>query len=363
MDTGMGVLSWLKSVATALLPGANDDDVNEADEAEDSSLPAVYLLATGGTIAGVGSGAEPVVYRAGAVGVETLVEAIPGINQLARVSVEQFANIGSQDMDDARWLKLSRRVNEVLARDDVDALVVTHGTDTLEETAYFLDLTVASAKPVILVGAMRPSNELSADGPANLLDAVAVAVNPETRTRGGIMAVMHGDVFEARDLVKISTVSPQAFAAPNYGPLGHVYNGQVIFRPQSGHELELFDVATLEALPAVGIVYAHANASAVPVKALVEAEYQGIVLAGVGNGNVHHQLLEALAEAARAGVVVVRASRVLSGPVVRNVEVDDERYGFIAAGTLNPQKARVLLQLALTRTREPGEIQALFERL
>jgi L-asparaginase len=358
----MGVLNWLKNVATALLPGANDDDGHKVDEAVDSGLPAVYLLATGGTIAGVGGGTEPIVYRAGTVGVETLVEAIPGIRQLARVSVEQFSNIGSQDMDDALWLKLSRRVNEVIARDDVDALVVTHGTDTLEETAYFLDLTVASAKPVILVGAMRPSNELSADGPANLLDAVAVAVSPETRTQGGTMVVMHGDVFEARDLVKISTMSTQAFAAPNYGPLGHVYNGQVIFRQQSAHELELFDVSALEELPAVGIVYAHANASVVPVKAMVEAKYQGIVVAGVGNGNLHHLLLEALAEAARAGVVVVRSSRVLSGPTVRSVEVDDERHGFIAAGTLNPQKARVLLQLALTRTREPGEVQALFER-
>jgi L-asparaginase len=291
-----------------------------------------------------------------------LIDGIPAVRRLARISVEQFSNIGSQEMDDALWLKLSRRVNEVLARGDIDAMVITHGTDTLEETAYFIDLTVASAKSVILVGASRPANGLSADGPINLFDAVTVAANPETRTHGGTMVVMHGDVFEARDLVKFSTMATQAFVAPNYGPIGHVYNGQVIFRQSAERELERFDVSALEELPAVGIVYAHVNASVVPVKALVDAKYQGIVVAGVGNGNVPRPLLDALAEAARAGVVVVRSSRVLSGPTTRGAEIDDDRYGFVVAGTLNPQKARVLLQLALTRTRDSGEIQNLFER-
>jgi L-asparaginase len=360
----MGVLNWLKNIVSALLPGDGEDEFDASDGGgkQAENLPAVYILATGGTIAGLMGASEQTAYQPGAVDIKSLTEAIPAIQQIAKVSVEQFMNVGSQDMDDALLLQLARRVDEILARDDVDGMVVTHGTDTLEETAYFLDLTVSSAKPIVLVGAMRPADALSADGPANLLDAVAVVADPESRTRGGTMVAMHGSVFEARDLVKFSTVAVQAFTAPNFGPLGHIYDGQVVFRRHVVHELELFDISRLDELPAVGIVYGHVNAAVAPVKALVEAQYQGIVVAGVGNGNLYHRLLDALAEAAQAGVVVVRASRVLSGPTVRNAEIDDDRHGFVAAGTLSPQKARLLLQLALTRTHAVDEIQSLFER-
>jgi L-asparaginase len=323
--------------------------------------PNIHVLATGGTIAGrlVSTGPR---YRAGVHGVDMLLDAVPALRSLANVSGEQIANIGSQDMDETVWLKLARRVNELLASREVDGVVITHGTDTLEETACFLDLTVGSGKPVVLVGAVRPAGALGADGPANLFDALTVAVCPDSIGRG-VLAVMHGSVFEARDLTKVSTTALQAFAAPNSGPVGQVIDGRVLYRSGAmpPQERLMFDVSKLENLPLVGIVYGHAGATEWPVRALVKTNFRGIVSAGVGNGNLHHSVLAALGDAAGHGVAVVRASRVASGPSLRDVEVDDARFGFVAAGMLNPQKARVLLQLALTRTKNPEDIQKLFD--
>ena len=175
---------------------------------------------------------------------------------------------------------------------------------------------------------------------------------------------MNGNVFEARDVTKVSTTAVQAFAAPNFGPLGQVHDGRVFYWRRSERAAAPplgFDVSALDRLPPVGIVYGHANAPELPVKAMVEAQYRGIVSAGVGNGNLYSAVLGALVDAASRGVAVVRSSRVAAGPTMRDIELDDSRYGFIAAGTLNPQKARVLLQLALTRTQDPGEIQKMFD--
>jgi len=323
--------------------------------------PKVHVLATGGTIAGrqVSTGPR---YRAGVLGIEALMDAVPALRGLADFSSEQVANIGSQDMDESVWLRLARRVNDLFASSEVDGIVITHGTDTLEETACFLDLTVRSVKPVVLVGAMRPSGALGADGAVNLLDAVLVAANPDAAGRG-VLVVMHGSLFEARDITKVSSSALQAFAAPNSGPLGQLIDGRIYYgqRTTLSPKRPGFDVSRLEKLPLVGIVYGHAGASALSVKAFVDAGYRGIVSAGVGSGNLHHDVLTALADASGRGVVVVRASRVPSGLTLRNVEVDDSRFGFVAAGALNPQKARVLLQLALTRTRKPEEIQKLFD--
>jgi L-asparaginase len=301
-------------------------------------------------------------YRAGVLGVEALLDAVPALRGLADYSGEQVANIGSQDMDDDLWLKLARRVNELLDGQYTDGIVITHGTDTLEETACFLDLTVRTPKPVVLVGAIRPAGALGADGAVNLLDAVSVAANPGSAGRG-VLVVMHGSLFEARDITKVSTSGFPAFAAPNSGPLGQLVDGRVYYGQRAGlsPKRPFFDVSRLDKLPPVGIVYGHSGVSDAPVKALVEAGCRGIVSAGVGSGNLHHDVLAALANASSRGVVVVRASRVPSGLTLRNMEVDDNRYGFVAAGMLNPQKARVLLQLVLTRTRKPEEVQRMFD--
>ncbi|MDR1661149.1 MAG: type II asparaginase [Azoarcus sp.] len=324
-------------------------------------LPNIHVLATGGTIAGRHVGAGPR-YQAGEHGIEALLGTVPTVRGLANISSEQMVNIGSQDMDEEIWLKLAHRANTLLTRQDVDGIIVTHGTDTLEETAYFLDLTVSSDKPVVLTGSMRPASAVGADGPANLFDAVVAAASPDSAARG-VLVAMNGNVFEARDVTKVSTTAMQAFAAPNFGPLGQVHDGRVFYWRRSGRVSARlgFDVSGLDKLPLVGIVYGHANAPALPVTALVEAQYRGIVSAGVGNGNIYHKTLSALADAASRGIAVVRSSRVAAGPTMRGIEVDDARYGFVAAGTLNPQKARVLLQLALTRTQEPSEIQKMFD--
>ncbi|MCL2589476.1 MAG: type II asparaginase [Betaproteobacteria bacterium] len=341
---------------------AKEEDTEKVEPGEGvRGRPKIHVLATGGTIAGrlVSTGPR---YRAGVLGFEALLDAVPALRGLADYSGEQVANIGSQDMDESLWLKLAHRVNELLASPDVDGVVITHGTDTLEETACFLDLTVRNPKPVVLVGAIRPVGALGADGPVNLLDAVTVAVNPSSVGRG-VLVVMHGSLFEARDVTKVSSSALPAFAAPNSGPLGQLIDGRVYYGHRTGlsPKRPVFDISNLDKLPQVDIVYGYAGASTLPVKALVDAGCRGIVSAGVGNGNLHRDVLAALANASGRGVVVVRASRIPSGLTLRNVEVDDNRFGFVAAGALNPQKARVLLQLVLTRARKPEEVQKAFD--
>ncbi len=327
-------------------------------------LARVVILATGGTIAGAqpaeGSGG----YRSGVLSVEALIKGAPGLDTLANLRGEQIANIGSQDMSDAVWLKLARRAAELLASHDVDGLVITHGTDTLEETAYFLDLVLGSEKPVVLVGSMRPATSLSPDGPLNLYNAVAVAADRTSRGRG-VLVVLDDEVHAARDVQKMNTTAVEAFASPNRGKLGEVEYGKVTWfnvrtaRLAPGRE---FSLAGIEPLPRVDIVYANEGVDGTLVRAAVAAGAKGIVLAGVGDGNTTNEMIDALAEAVKRGVVVVRSTRVGSGLVRRNVEVDDDALGFVAALELSPQKARVLLRLALTKTADPAVIQRMFER-
>ncbi|NIF34263.1 L-asparaginase 2 [Enterobacter sp. Cy-643] len=326
------------------------------------ALPQVTILATGGTIAGGGDSATKSNYVAGKVGVENLVNAVPQLKNLAVVKGEQVVNIGSQDMNDRVWLTLAKKINADC--DKTDGFVITHGTDTMEETAYFLDLTVKCNKPVVLVGAMRPSTSMSADGPFNLYNAVVAAVDPQSANRG-VMVVMNDTVLDGRDVIKTNTTDVATFKSANFGPLGYIHNGKIDYQrtPVRKHTTYTpFDVSTLSELPKVGIIYNYANASDLPAKALVDAGYEGIVSAGVGNGNLYKAVFDTLATAAHKGTVVVRASRVPTGYTTRDAEVDDGKYGFVASGSLNPQKARVLLQLALTKTKDPKQIQTMFNQ-
>ncbi|KEY57362.1 L-asparaginase 2 [Serratia sp. DD3] len=326
------------------------------------ALPNITLLATGGTIAGGGQSATQSNYTAGKLGVEALVNAVPELKTVANVKGEQLVNIGSQDMNDEVWLKLAKKINADCAK--TDGFVITHGTDTLEETAYFLDLTVKCDKPVVIVGAMRPATAMSADGPFNLYNAVVTAADPQSARRG-VLVAMNDTVLDGRDVTKTNTTAVQTFQSPNFGPLGYIHNGKVDYQrsPQRKHTTATpFDVSKLTTLPKVGIIYNYANASDAPAKALIAEGYQGIVSAGVGNGNLYKTVFDTLAKAANDGMAVVRSSRVPTGSTTEDAEVDDTKYGFVASGTLNPQKARVLLQLALTQTKDAKQIQAMFNQ-
>lgn len=331
--------------------------------AQQKKLPHIMILATGGTIAGSAESQTSVGYTSGAVTVDVLIKAVPTLTTIARISGEQVASIGSQDMNNDVWLLLAARLNAIVRADSVDGIVITHGTDTMEETAYFLQLVVKSKIPIVLTGSMRPSTALSADGPLNIFNAVAVAGDTAARGRGVLVAV-NDDIHSAREITKSNTTSVQTFLSPQYGLIGTtLYGKQSFFRyPYRKHTMQSeFSVENVKTMPRVDVIYAHANMSADLIDAAVKNGAKGIVVAGVGDGNMTSQALEALGRAAKSGVVCVRSSRVPSGHTWRNSEVNDDKYGFVAAGELLPAKARVLLMLALMKTSDPAKIQQYFD--
>jgi L-asparaginase len=328
------------------------------------ALPRITVLATGGTIAGAQATQADAGYKSGTFSVDDLIKAVPQMTNIAVLSGEQVANIGSQTMNHEVWLKLARRVNETLQRSDADGVVITHGTDTMEETGYFLSLVVKSDKPVVLVGSMRPATAISADGPINLYNAVALAGNAEAKGRGPLV-VLNDTIHYARESQKTHSTRMDTFASPNRGIAGMMNTGKAFFysantvRHTTRSEFSL-DGLTVDNLPRVEVVYSYANLGGDLIDALVEKGVKGIVLAGVGDGNSTDAALAALEKAAKKGVAVVRCSRTGAGVVDRNVEVNDDKLGFIAGMELNPQKARILLMLALTRTSDVQKLQQYF---
>ena len=326
-------------------------------------LPHIAILATGGTIAGTGASSIATVgYTAATVGVAQLIEALPELNAVARVSGEQVCQIASENIGDADWLALARRVNLLLAGPDVDGIVISHGTDTIEETAYFLNLVVKSAKPVVLVGAMRPSTAISADGPGNLYQAVLLAASAEAVGKG-VLVALNNQINAARDVTKTNTSTPDAFKTPELGVLGYMHDNRPFFYRQCTrrHTADSeFDVAQLEALPQVEIIYGYANMNRIALDAFVASGARGVIHAGVGDGSVASQVMPGLVAARAQGCVVVRASRVGQGIVARNGVANDDALDFVVADTLSPQKARILLMLALTRTDDTRQIQRMF---
>jgi L-asparaginase len=330
--------------------------------AQTKELPKIVILATGGTIAGAGASSTGSAYTSGKVTIEDMINAVPNIRDLADLRGEQTANVGSQDMNVKVWLDLANRINELLKGDTVDGIVITHGTDTQEETAYFLNLVVKSDKPVVLTGSMRPSTALSAEGPLNLYNAVAVAANPNAKGYG-VMVVMNDEIHSAHGVKKMMTTPVQTFQSPEEGPIGSVIFGQVEFfhKPLGRHTVNSeFSVAGVKELPRVDIVYVCADASPDIIDLMVKAGAKGIVVAGVGDGNMNAGTLEAAKRATAKGVQVVRASRVPLGAVLIQGEIDDKEYGTISSDQLNPQKARVLLMLALLKERSREDLQKLF---
>ncbi|PMP98232.1 asparaginase [Komagataeibacter saccharivorans] len=310
-----------------------------------AALPRVLVLATGGTISGRASARSAIGYDAGAVTGAELIAGVPGVDRLARLRVEQIANIPSQNMNNAVWFRLAERIRQAFAHNEADAVVITHGTDTMEETAFFLDTVLDTPHPVVLTGAMRPGTAISADGPANMYEAVKVATAPQAAGRG-VLVVMDDVIHAARWVSKTHTTALQTFLSRNAGPVGFVDPASVRFvtpAQQSGH----LGLPADHKLPRVEIIYAHADMDGRQIDDAIRAGARGLVVAGMGDGNVSDDALSALDRAVRAGIVVVRSTRVGDGFVNRDVEVDDDRHGLVASLDLNPAKARILLQLLL----------------
>ncbi|MDR0484995.1 MAG: type II asparaginase [Alphaproteobacteria bacterium] len=326
----------------------------------------IVIVATGGTIAGSAQqSTDTTGYTAATLGVQALINAVPEIKKVANVTGEQVLQIGSQDMDNEAWLKLAKKIDELASSSSVDGIVITHGTDTIEETAYFLNLVVNTKKPIVLVGAMRPATALSADGPLNLLNAVIVANSKEAQGKG-VLVVINDTIFGARDIAKTNTFLVNAFDAPNSGAMGYIQSSKVFLYNNSSAlntSASEFNIKNISALPRVDILYGYANAGGEYVDYAVNTlKVKGIVYAGVGDGNFYKDVFPAVQNAVKNKVAVVRSSRVGSGIVARNGEVNDDENGFVAANNLNPQKARVLLILALTKNNDPKYIQSVFNK-
>src|SRR6187200_905710 len=327
-----------------------------------AQLPRVIILATGGTIAGAGASADRAGYTAGKIPIDDLVGSIPSIKKKATITGEQIASIGSQDMTIDVWKKLAVRINEIAKNKEADGIVITHGTDTQEETAYFLDLALTTDIPVVLTGSMRPATAISADGPKNLYDAITIAINPNSKGRGVLVSFNEG-IFDAREVMKLSTTKTNAFGSPNTGPVGQAYDGRVEYYQNSVREVNVntpFSVKADTKLPRVDIVYMYADAPSDQIDLLIEKKVDGIVIAGVGNGNFNKAYMDAVKRAVAAGIIVCRASRTPSGRVVLHDEINDDELGTIVSDDLTPQKARILLMLGLTKTKDKKQLQQYF---
>lgn len=323
----------------------------------------IMILATGGTIAGCAPcSEEALAYTAGVISIDQLITEIPALAKLANIDCEQIVQIDSTDMTIEIWLRLAQRTNELLSREDIDGIVITHGTDTLEETAYFLNLVVKSTKPVILVGAMRPATAMSTDGPKNLYSAVALAASDRSVNKG-VLVCLNDTINSSRDVTKTNTSLQDTFKAPELGYLGYIQGFEPHFYriPARKHTLAAeFSLKGVDKLPQVDIIFAYTGYNAAMVRAAVADGAKGIIHAGMGNGGMSQAMKEELREIARQGILVVRSTRVASGIVSRNSAVQDDECGFVVADSLNPQKARILLMLALTKANNPKEIQRMF---
>lgn len=331
---------------------------------EGRKLKKIAILATGGTIAGKAPCAENIVgYKAGVFSIQDLLQEITELNNTALIVGEQICNIDSSSMTNALLLTLAKRCNELLSQDDIDGIVITHGTDTMEETAFFLNLTIRSSKPVVLVGSMRPANALSADGPLNILNAVRTAV-ADASIGQGVLVSMNDEIYSGRDVTKLHTMNVSTFSSPNGGALGYIVGDEVhyYYRSLKAHTINSeFYINELTDLPRVDIIYGHIGEDSVLLEASLAAGARGIVIAGCGMGGIHESIESVLLNACRCGVAVVRSSRTSSGIVTAGLE-DWTKAGFINADNLNPQKARLLLQLALTRTQDFNKIQQMFAK-
>ena len=324
--------------------------------------PRVYLLGTGGSISAVGrtrTDYHNYGYDGKHLAIEEMLERVPEIKDFAEVRTEQFVNVGSTDVTPEHWVGLARRINQIFREDpDAAGVAVTHGTSTLEETAYFLNLTVKSSRPVVVTGAMRPPTAMGADSDVNLMDCIRVAAAPQSAGRG-VLTVLNNQIQSSRDVTKANSYRLETFQAADFGFLGYAdSDGEVVFyrRPDRAHTVDSeFDVEDLAQLPRVDIAYAYAGADGLVIRALAEAGVDGLVAAGHGGGSSPTPFMEALKELSDAGTPVVIATHTGSGRVMQTRRFTEA--GYVVADNLTPKKARILLMLALTATKDPSEIQ------
>ena len=320
----------------------------------------IYIIGCGGTIAGrAGAADELLGYQAGEVSVAELIASVPALAEYASIAGEQYCNIDSSSMTEELLTGLSARIQAVADRDDVDGIVVTHGTDSMDETAYFLNLTVHTHKPIVIVGAMRPATAISADGPLNLLEAVRLAACPEAGDYG-VLQLMNSSICAARYVEKTDTTHVHAFSDGQLGYVGFMQDGVPVFYQKPLRKHTYTSEWTCQAgkrLPAVWIIYCHIGMSEDLIEAALAAQVEGLVLCGLGHGNLPLYLKEGLEKALGQGVVVVRATRA-SGGIVSPVP---QWPGVVGADNLSPQKARLLLQLILEKTHDPEAVQQYFQ--
>lgn len=323
----------------------------------------ILVLGTGGTIAGAGAAGTGAAYRPGGLALATLVEHLAALGLEPELTAQEIARIGSQDIGFAEWQALHAACAGALADPGVSGVIITHGTDTAEETGFLLDLTLPATKPVVLVGAMRPADAVGADGMRNFANAVKVATDSAAAGRG-VMLVMGDAVLAARDARKAATSSIDAFRSFPRGALARVTPASLDWFAPPHRFGEAARYPFPQELPRVAILTAGAGMDERPVEALLGIGARGIVLAGMGQGNAPASVIAALARAAASGVPVVRATRVDEGLVDRNVEVDDDALGLVAARALGPARARVLLMvLVANKITDPVAVQAAFDAM
>ncbi len=321
----------------------------------------ILVIGTGGTIAGASEGKGTASYSSAQLKVDTLVSAIPDLKSVANITCENIFNIDSCDMTTDKLIQLAKYVNEEAKKDDIDGFVITHGTDTLEETAYFLNLVLKTEKPIVLTGSVRPSTATSADGPLNLYQAVALAKNDEAYKKG-VLVVFSDAIFSARDVTKISTFRPNAFSQRDLGCLGYMRDDKAFFFNHSSkpHTTESeFDIEKIDSLPKVEILTFYVGAD-INLLEYAAKNSQGIVLAGAGCGGSSSSWDSAISKIISSNIPVVRSSRVGNGIIT--FEENEIPTKGIYSINLTPQKSRILLSLALTKTNDIYEIQKLFEK-
>ncbi|WP_418129745.1 asparaginase [Variovorax sp. 375MFSha3.1] len=326
------------------------------------ALPNVVILATGGTIAGAGASAvNSATYAAAKVGVEKLIAGLPELSKVANVRGEQVFQVASESLTNDNLMTLAKRVSALSKQSDVDGIVITHGTDTLEETAYFLTLTVHTNKPIVVVGSMRPGTALSADGALNLYNAVNVAGSKDAMGKG-VLVTMNDNIDTGRDVSKNVNIKTNAFSS-QWGPLGMIVEGRNYwFRaPVKRHTMNSeFDIDSITALPPVEIAMGYEGVSSVAIDAIAKSGAKALIHGGTGNGSVADRIVPNLQKARADGVIVIRSARVPDGFVIRNAEQPDDKYDWVVAHDLRPQKARILAMVALTKTNNTKELQRIF---
>lgn len=323
-------------------------------------MKTIAIIATGGTIAGSGEKGKTAVYHAGEIDIDSIIQTIPEINDVAALKTYQLMNIDSNEMTKDHWLRLKKDIEDILQDVTIDGAVVTHGTDTLDETAYFLTLTLNVRKPVIITGAMRPATATSADGPFNLYQAICLAINDESYDQG-VLALFSNTIYSGRDIQKVNNFKIDAFDQKSLGCLGYMQDNQAYYYTKTNKKHTIYSIfnGKIDSLPDVAIVYFYSGASS-DILYYLAKKNKGIVIAGSGSGNYSQEWLLAIEDLSKQGIVFVRSSRISQGIVYDN-DVFDPHQLCVPSNTLSPQKARVLLMLSLLKTNDVATIRKYFQ--